>query len=79
MWLLFSDTTKHLVKVYDLQNRLIAHEGPVGPGAVMGVVSEWGSVIIILDSGRMIRLVERDVSAKLNVLFKRNLYDIAIK
>ncbi|CAG0915166.1 unnamed protein product [Notodromas monacha] len=72
-------TEKHMVKIYDLQNRLVAHEGPVGPGAVVGVVSEWGSVVIVMDSGKLIRLLEREVSAKLNLLFKRNLYDAAIK
>lgn len=45
----------------------------------MDVLSEWGSLYVLLKDGRLIRLDELDTKTKLETLFKKNLYDTAIR
>lgn len=46
---------------------------------IVDVLSEWGSLYVLLKDGRLIRLDELDTKSKLENLFKKNLYDTAIR
>lgn len=46
---------------------------------IVDVLSEWGSLYVLLKDGRLIRLDELDTKTKLETLFKKNLYDTAIR
>ena len=78
--------------VFDVQNKFIAFSAPIKP--VMGVVAEWGTIllitqailllkklfhIVLIQDGRVHQLHEKDTQLKLNMLFKKNFYDVAIK
>ncbi|CAI8032330.1 Vacuolar protein sorting-associated protein 11 homolog [Geodia barretti] len=65
------------VSVYDIQNQFVAYQMTLN-GRVVDVVSEWGSLYILLRDGRLIRLEENDTKTKLETLFKKNLYPTAI-
>ena len=69
-------TNAHTVTIYDLRNRLIAFAGKVGNVSL--AVAEWGSVVLIGADGRLHRLTERDTLEKLDLLYKRNLYPLAV-
>lgn len=43
------------------------------------VFSEWGSFFIIDQDSNIYHLNENDLQSKLSLLFKKNLYDIAIR
>ncbi|XP_013381879.1 vacuolar protein sorting-associated protein 11 homolog [Lingula anatina] len=66
----------HIVTVYDIQNKFIACSVPIPE--VIDVVSEWGALYIISGDGKMYLLQEKDTQTKLEMLFKKNLYQVAI-
>eukprot|EP00762_Andalucia_godoyi_P001379 ANDGO_04909.mRNA.1 Vacuolar protein sorting-associated protein 11 homolog len=78
------DPRRSSVNVYDLRNKLIAFSGIFGP--VKHVVSEWGSIFLVIDDfkpdgttvQRMVQLEEKDIQTKLDTLFRKNLYQIAV-
>ncbi|KAM3367069.1 hypothetical protein ACQJBY_015998 [Aegilops geniculata] len=67
---------KNTLNVYDLKNRLIAHSMPVGD--VSHLVTEWGYIILIMSDKRILCIGEKDMESKLDMLFKKNLYTVAI-
>lgn len=67
---------KNIVNIYDLGNQFIAYNGKFAN--VVGVISEWASIFIVTSSGFVFRLSEKDLHGKIEMLFKRNLFDIAI-
>ncbi|KAG2565669.1 hypothetical protein PVAP13_7NG132300, partial [Panicum virgatum] len=69
-------TLKGTLNVYDLKNRLIAHSMPVGD--VSHLVCEWGYVILIMADKKILCIGEKDMESKLDMLFKKNLYTVAI-
>ena len=69
-------TSAHTVTVYDLRNKLIAFVGNVG--TVKLAVVEWGSIVLVGHDGRLHRLTEKDTLQKLDLLYKRNLYPMAV-
>ena len=46
---------------------------------ILDVLSEWGSLYVLLKDGRLVRLDELDTKTKLDTLFRKNLYHIAIR
>lgn len=68
---------KATVTVFDVQNKFIGFSAPVKP--VLTVLSEWGSIFLVTQDGKLHQLVEKDTQAKLALLFKKNFYDVAIK
>ena len=58
-------------------NKFIGFSAPVKP--VLTVLSEWGSIFLVTQDGKLHQLVEKDTQAKLALLFKKNFYDVAIK
>ncbi|XP_078786422.1 vacuolar protein sorting-associated protein 11 homolog isoform X1 [Oryzias latipes] len=71
-----SPSEKQLLTVYDLDNKFIAYSFCFDD--VIDVVAEWGSFYILTRSGTMFLLQEKDTQTKLEMLFKKNLFVMAI-
>lgn len=46
---------------------------------IKAVVTEWGAFYIITEDKQVHHLDEKDLQSKLTLLFKKNLYDVAIR
>ncbi|GJX49134.1 vacuolar protein sorting-associated protein 11 [Tanacetum coccineum] len=66
----------HTFNIYDLKNRLIAHSIVVKE--VSHMLCEWGSILLIMSDKSAICIGEKDMESKLDMLFKKNLYTVAI-
>ncbi|XP_043720547.1 vacuolar protein-sorting-associated protein 11 homolog [Telopea speciosissima] len=62
--------------IYDLKNRLIAQSLVVRE--VSHLLCEWGSIILIMTDKTALCIGEKDMESKLDMLFKKNLYTVAI-
>nr|GMD35507.1 vacuolar protein-sorting-associated protein 11 homolog [Ipomoea batatas] len=69
-------TGRNTFNVYDLKNRLIAHSVVVND--VSHMICEWGNIILIMMDKSALCIGEKDMESKLDMLFKKNLYTIAI-
>lgn len=68
---------KNVVTIYDMKQKLIAFSSPLP--AVREVMFEWGSFYILSShDNNLICLREIDIHHKLELLFKKNLYSLAI-
>ena len=67
---------KHQLTIYDLKNKFRAFQFRFD--RIMSIVVEWGSLFVFTSSGKMYQLSEKDLPTKMNTLFKRNLYSIAL-
>ncbi|WRT68039.1 uncharacterized protein IL334_005014 [Kwoniella shivajii] len=70
-----SDISK--VTVFDLQNKLVSYSGTYRDG-VREVFCQWNGIFVYGGNSRLTRLTEHSTSAKLDVLYRRNLYTLAI-
>ena len=68
---------RHILTVFDVANKFVALAAPVRP--VRALVSEWGLLFAITMDNRLVQLTEKDIQSKLDMLFKRNFYDVAVK
>lgn len=74
------------VTIYDLVNRYIAYKFPVDKAQVMQVLQEWGFIFVIVQdrkdetrpSQKMFQFTEKDTQTKLDILFQKNHFKIAI-
>eukprot|EP00794_Sanderia_malayensis_P012216 gene12216-13473_t len=66
----------NVLTVYDTQNKFIAYTAPFPE--ILDVLGEWRSLHIITQDGKVFRLEEKDTQTKLETLFKKNMYDMAI-
>nr|XP_043629208.1 vacuolar protein-sorting-associated protein 11 homolog [Erigeron canadensis] len=66
----------HTFNIYDLKNHLIAHSIVVKE--VSHMLCEWGSILLIMSDKSAICIGEKDMESKLDMLFKKNLYTVAI-
>eukprot|EP00732_Lithocolla_globosa_P001976 Lithocolla_globosa_v1_NODE_1146_length_2839_cov_36.775503.p1 type:complete len:487 gc:universal NODE_1146_length_2839_cov_36.775503:1283-2743(+) len=64
------------ITIYDLKNKFIGFNVPFND--VTHVVSEWGSIFVLTGDKQLFQLEERDTATKLEMLFKKNLYVMAI-
>ncbi|CAH1444484.1 unnamed protein product [Lactuca virosa] len=62
--------------IYDLKNRLIAHS--IVTKEVSHMLCEWGSILLIMNDKSALCIGEKDMESKLDMLFKKNLYTVAI-
>ncbi|KMS98344.1 hypothetical protein BVRB_4g093580 [Beta vulgaris subsp. vulgaris] len=69
-------STKNTFNIYDLKNRLIAHSATVNE--VSHMLCEWGNIILVMADKSAICVGEKDMESKLDVLYKKNLYSVAI-
>lgn len=67
---------KNTFNIYDLKNRLIAHSVMVKE--VSHMLCEWGNIILIMADKSALCIGEKDMESKLDMLFKKNLYTVAI-
>lgn len=67
---------KNTFNIYDLKNRLIAHSLVVKE--VSHVLCEWGNIILVMTDRSALCIGEKDMESKLDMLFKKNLYTVAI-
>lgn len=69
-------TNHSIFNIYDLKNRLIAYSLPVGE--VSHMLCEWGNIILLTSDHKVLCIGEKDMEGKLDMLYKKNLYTIAI-
>ncbi|KAK9461542.1 uncharacterized protein V1516DRAFT_648670 [Lipomyces oligophaga] len=69
------DTTKFTI--LDTENRFIAYSGQFVDG-VRAIFSEWGDLYVLGGDGQLYRHQERDLQSKLEILYQRNLYNLAL-
>ena len=43
----------------------------------MEVFFEWGQLMVLCRNGKLFRLREKEIGAKLGILFRKNLFDLA--
>ena len=67
---------KNAFNIYDLKNRLIAHSLVIKE--VSQMLCEWGNIILIMTDKSAFCIGEKDMESKLDMLFKKNLYTVAI-
>jgi len=72
-----SANNKDSVTIFDVQNKVICFSAPVR--SLFALEAEWGTILLIASDGRIIQLIEKDLQSKLDILFKKNFYDVAIK
>ena len=69
---------KHILTIFDVENRFVAYTAPIKP--VRALMSEWGCLFALTrEDNRLFQLTEKDIKSKLEILFKKNNYDIAVK
>ncbi|KAJ2778235.1 Vacuolar protein sorting-associated protein 11 [Coemansia javaensis] len=64
--------------ILDTKNKLVAYTGVVA-GGVRGVATEWGSVFVLGGRGTLDLFSEKDLLDKLDILYRQNLYPLAVK
>ncbi|XP_062520596.1 vacuolar protein sorting-associated protein 11 homolog [Corticium candelabrum] len=65
------------VTIYDIQNKYIASSSPFPD--VRAVLWEWGALYIVSGSDhKLYRLDEKSTASKLDILFRKNQYEMAI-
>jgi hypothetical protein len=66
------------VSIYDVENRYVGFSRSF-PN-VLSVICEWGSVFVLAKKGEeLYQLTEKDTQSKLEILFKKNHYQMAIE
>ncbi|KAI7820795.1 hypothetical protein BC939DRAFT_217617 [Gamsiella multidivaricata] len=70
-----NDTTR--LTIIDTANKFTAYQATFTQG-IRSVICEWGSIYIVENGGKVYRLDEMETSAKLDILFKKNMYLLAI-
>lgn len=66
----------NLITIYDIARKFIAFSGPIP--AVNQVVSEWGNFYLITTDRRVWMFSECDTQTKLELLFRKNQFSLAI-
>eukprot|EP00127_Corallochytrium_limacisporum_P007303 Clim_evm44s246 gene=Clim_evmTU44s246 len=68
---------RNVLTIYDINRKYVAYQSKFDDIAF--IVKEWGFLHIINSSGIMMQLDEQDTQTKLNILFKKSLYPLAIE
>ncbi|KAH6577766.1 hypothetical protein BASA83_008403 [Batrachochytrium salamandrivorans] len=80
----------HVLTIYDLKSKFIAYRGSFGTrrfdssvGTAVGepishVLSEWGELFVITKGNKIFRLHETDLDSKLDLLYAKGMYNLAI-
>ncbi|KAK9456148.1 hypothetical protein V1511DRAFT_496676 [Dipodascopsis uninucleata] len=69
------DTTKFTI--LDIENKLIAYSGQFVDG-VKTIFSEWDELYVLGGDGQLYRHQERELQEKLEIMYQRNLYSLAL-
>lgn len=73
----FPNCRDSVLTVIDILNRFIVFSIPIESSAT--ILIEFGTCFIITNEKKVHHLDEKDLQSKLNLLFKKNLYDIAVR
>ncbi|XP_034943521.1 vacuolar protein sorting-associated protein 11 homolog [Chelonus insularis] len=68
---------KHTITVLDIQNKFIVFSASMI--SIQAILSEWGGFFIFSGDNKLYHLDEKDLQQKLALLFRKNLYDVAIR
>ncbi|KAH9526087.1 Vacuolar protein sorting-associated protein 11 [Dermatophagoides farinae] len=71
-----SNPNPNLITIYDIEQKFIAFSCPIP--AVSQLISEWSELYAITTDGRVIIFKECDIQTKLEILFKKNQFSLAI-
>lgn len=66
-----------LITVLDIHNKFIVFSATMPK--IKAILSEWGAFYILDEDNNLYHLDEKDLQSKLSLLFKKNLYDVAIR
>lgn len=66
-----------MLTVIDILNKFIVFSAPIDETAA--IIIEFGTCYIITMNKEVFQLDEKDLQNKLSLLFKKNLYDIAVR
>lgn len=66
-----------ILTVIDILNKFIVFSTPIE--ATVAILIEFGTCFIITNNKKVYHLDEKDLQSKLSLLFKKNLYDIAVR
>ena len=73
-----SENVKQVLTIFDINNKFIAYSAPIK--SIKALTFEFGFLYgLNANNDSMFQLVEKDIQSKLEILFKKNFYDIAIK
>ncbi|KAM3830816.1 vacuolar protein sorting-associated protein 11 homolog [Vipera latastei] len=70
------NSDKQILNIYDLGNKFIAYSSVFDD--VVDVLAEWGCLYVLTRDGKLHVLQEKDTQTKLEMLFKKNLFEMAI-
>ncbi|XP_046759735.1 vacuolar protein sorting-associated protein 11 homolog isoform X3 [Gallus gallus] len=70
------NSDKQVLNIYDLCNKFIAYSSVFDD--VVDVLAEWGSLYVLTRDGKIHVLQEKDAQTKLEMLFRKNLFEMAI-
>ncbi|KLO14890.1 hypothetical protein SCHPADRAFT_927552 [Schizopora paradoxa] len=65
------------VTVFDLENKFVAYSGMFEEGA-RAVFSQWGHIFVLTNDGKLSRLEEKPTATKLEMIYRRNFYVLAL-
>jgi hypothetical protein len=68
--------SKNVLNIYDLKNKFIAFSTSIGE--VGHILCEWGTVTLLTRDQQVLYIGEKDMGSKLDMLYRKNLYTIAI-
>jgi hypothetical protein len=72
-----SGTEVTKVTVFDLENKFVAHTEAFAEG-VREVFSQWGSIYVLSNDGKLSCLQEKPTATKLDMLYRRGYYVLAL-
>lgn len=67
----------YALQIFDLRNKLIAISVPL-PDAPRHVICQWGLVLVVQSDGAVVCLKEKELNAKLELLYNKSLYLLAL-
>ncbi|KAF2073113.1 hypothetical protein CYY_005582 [Polysphondylium violaceum] len=69
-------TKSNVLNIYDLKNKYIGFTDKFD--SISYICSEWGSIFLFTNDGKVYQLEEKDTQTKLETLFKKHSYSVAI-
>lgn len=68
--------SKNVLNIYDLKNKLVVYNSSIGE--VAHILCEWGTITVLTQDQQILCIAEKDMGSKLDMLFRKSLYTIAI-
>uniref|UniRef100_A0A069DXR3 Vacuolar protein sorting-associated protein 11 homolog n=1 Tax=Panstrongylus megistus TaxID=65343 RepID=A0A069DXR3_9HEMI len=72
-----SNKDMYTLTILDSRNNFTVFSSPIEDASA--VLVEWGSLYILSSNNKLSLVAEKDLQSKLGLLFKKNLYDVAIR